>query len=127
MTDRKAVQRLRTELKPLGIEARYIRDTEEFRINFIGGKEATAYYTNDEADALGTGKAMAKEAQRAIPVSKNCTCEHSCHFSGEPNNAGQNTHRYMEVPSVTVVKTPFGAFDTCQQCADVCLKNYKED
>jgi hypothetical protein len=31
----------------------------EYRVNFVGGKEATAYYTNDLADAFGTGVAMA--------------------------------------------------------------------
>jgi hypothetical protein len=131
VTDSKTLRSLRTELQPLGIEASYNRDTEEFRINFRGGKEATAYYTNDVDDALGTGRAMAKEGQRPAPVaelvSKNCMCEHSCHFNNEPNNAGQTTHHYMEEVAVTTVKTAFGAFDVCQQCADVCLKNYKED
>lgn len=35
-------------------------DEGEFRVNFRGGKEATAYYTNDLDDAIGTGKELAK-------------------------------------------------------------------
>lgn len=32
----------------------------EFRVNYIGGDEATAYYTNDMADAINTGIALRK-------------------------------------------------------------------
>lgn len=32
----------------------------EFRVNFKGGKEATAYYTSDLEDAVLTGISMAK-------------------------------------------------------------------
>jgi hypothetical protein len=30
----------------------------KWRINYRGGKEATAYYTTDDEDALGMGRAM---------------------------------------------------------------------
>lgn len=30
----------------------------EYRVNFFGGKEETAYYTNDLSDAIETAKAM---------------------------------------------------------------------
>jgi hypothetical protein len=33
----------------------------EYRVNFRGGREATAYYTNDLDDGLQTGLAMARE------------------------------------------------------------------
>jgi hypothetical protein len=33
----------------------------EFRVNFKGGSEATAYYTNDLDDAVGTARAMKKQ------------------------------------------------------------------
>lgn len=33
----------------------------EYRVNFLGGGEATAYYTNDLEDALGTGQRMSAE------------------------------------------------------------------
>ena len=32
----------------------------EYRVNYRGGREATAYYTDDLADALSTGKIMAQ-------------------------------------------------------------------
>jgi len=59
-TDSKDLARAKAVLTPLGIE---ITRTEydEYRVNFKGGKEATAYYTDDIDDAIGTGKAMAAE------------------------------------------------------------------
>ena len=33
----------------------------ELKVNYRGGKEATAYYTNDVEDAYHTGCAMAEE------------------------------------------------------------------
>ncbi len=36
----------------------------EYRVNFKGGKESTAYYTNDLEDAIQTGRAMSREGQR---------------------------------------------------------------
>jgi hypothetical protein len=43
-----------------------IRKTEhdEYRVNFRGGKEATAYYTTDLDDAYNTGVIMAKEGKK---------------------------------------------------------------
>lgn len=38
-----------------------IHNDGEYRVNFKGGKEATAYYTNDLSDAVGTGFAMVKQ------------------------------------------------------------------
>jgi hypothetical protein len=32
----------------------------EYRVNYRGGREATAYFTDDLADALSTGKIMAQ-------------------------------------------------------------------
>lgn len=35
-------------------------DWGEYRVNFRGGKEATAYYTTDLTDAVDTARAMSK-------------------------------------------------------------------
>lgn len=43
---------------PLGISLR--KRDGEFRVNFVGGNEDTAYYTTDLQDALNTGVVMAK-------------------------------------------------------------------
>lgn len=37
----------------------------EFRVNIKGGSEATAYYTKDAEDAVGTAKWMLKESKVA--------------------------------------------------------------
>jgi len=37
-------------------------DYGDFRVNFKGGKEATAYYTNDLMDAVNTGVSMSRAA-----------------------------------------------------------------
>jgi thioredoxin reductase (NADPH) len=48
-------------LTPIGI---VLSKTDgEYRVNFRGGGESTAYYTNDIEDAVATGKSMAKEGQ----------------------------------------------------------------
>lgn len=45
-------------LAPLGVE---IRKTgcDDYRVNLIGRRESSAYYTDDIDDAIATGKAMA--------------------------------------------------------------------
>lgn len=47
------------KLRGLNIVITHSQEYDEYRINFKGGKEKTAYYTNDLADAIGTGQAMA--------------------------------------------------------------------
>lgn len=47
-------------MRAVGVRCKYLKDTDEYRVNFTGGREATAYYTDDIADALATGLAMAK-------------------------------------------------------------------
>lgn len=47
-----------TTLRNLGIVIR--KRDGEYRVNFKGGSEATAYYTDDIQDALDTGKMMAQ-------------------------------------------------------------------
>ncbi len=51
--------RARMILRALGLVIRRENDGE-YRINFQGGDEATAYYTNDLDDAVGTGRDMAR-------------------------------------------------------------------
>jgi hypothetical protein len=41
-----------------------VRKDGEFRVNFVGGNEDTAYYTNDLADAVGTARLMAKSIEK---------------------------------------------------------------
>ena len=48
----------------IGIDLRYDVDTYEFRVNYRGGKEATAYYTDDLKDALGTAILMSQETKQ---------------------------------------------------------------
>jgi hypothetical protein len=45
-------------IKALGLTARYNPEYQEYRINIPGGKEATAYYTNDSEDAIKTAESM---------------------------------------------------------------------
>jgi hypothetical protein len=46
------------ELRRLDMVITHVDD--EYRVNFKGGREATAYYTNDLADALSTARLMRK-------------------------------------------------------------------
>lgn len=49
----------KAELNRLGFTLRRAGERSEYRVNFRGGAEVTAYYTNDLADALDTGRAIA--------------------------------------------------------------------
>ena len=42
----------------------------EYRVNFRGGREDTAYYTNTLADAFETGRTMAKEGRKYRALKK---------------------------------------------------------
>jgi len=52
----------RATLAALGMSLTHSAETGEYRVNYRGGKESTAYYTNDLADAVATGTAMASDA-----------------------------------------------------------------
>lgn len=54
---------VRDALSERGISIR--KSDGEYRVNFIGGREATAYFTNDLSDALATGRSMAREGRRS--------------------------------------------------------------
>ena len=54
------MKEVKKELSEIGISIKFT-EYEEYRVNFIGGREATAYYTTDLDDAIATGKAMVKK------------------------------------------------------------------
>lgn len=60
MCDKSQERMARATLKALGISLSHDHDADEYRVNYRNGKEATAYYTNDLEDAVGTGRAMAQ-------------------------------------------------------------------
>lgn len=51
-------------LKPLGITL--AKRASEYRVNFRGGIEPSAYYTMDLEDAVGTGRAMAAQRPKRL-------------------------------------------------------------
>jgi len=54
-------------LRPHGIVLRWMPEYGEYRVNFRGGHERTAYYTNDRDDAVATGRDMARRQPRENP------------------------------------------------------------
>jgi hypothetical protein len=52
-------KRAQAEVRAMGLTLTRKAETDEYRVNFAGGKESTAYYTNDLADAIGTARHMA--------------------------------------------------------------------
>ena len=52
---------LKQALRAIGFSLR--KRDGEYRVNFTGGGEATAYYTDDRADALDTARAMDRHAR----------------------------------------------------------------
>jgi len=65
-------------------------------------------------------------------ITKSCECEHSSHFyrtGGERTLSpyGNPTHKYGVKFNSTIlrgVKTPFGTFNVCKDCATDCLDAY---
>ena len=53
------LQEANDQLRPIGITLR--KRDGEYRVNYKGGCEDTAYYTNEVEDAVLTGKAMARQ------------------------------------------------------------------
>lgn len=54
------IREAQAELRPLGIVLTKDVASGEYRVNYRGGEEATAYYTDDKVDALHTGREMAR-------------------------------------------------------------------
>ena len=57
-------------LRPLGVILRRTGYGPEVRVNFRGGREATACYTDDLDDALATGREMARYRDAAPAASR---------------------------------------------------------
>jgi hypothetical protein len=55
------VKEVKIELRYYGITLR-VTECGEYRVNFVGGMEATAYYTDDLYDAFETGRTMSRRA-----------------------------------------------------------------
>lgn len=55
---------VKAELRDLGVTIRRTGLGGEFRVNFLGGTEGTAHYTDDLADARDTGDHMALHRAR---------------------------------------------------------------
>lgn len=59
---------VRSKLDEVQIGIRHDADAREYRVNFKGGREETAYYTDDLMDAMQSGLLMAES--RCIPRAK---------------------------------------------------------
>jgi len=70
MTSKLRFSTARADLAILGITLRSKNEFDEYRVNFRGGVEATAYYTSDLQDAFDTGRAMhaKREIDKAVNV-----------------------------------------------------------
>lgn len=60
MRNTDAFRAAKAELAALGLSLK-VTEHDEYRVNFRGGREGTAYYTNDLPDAVATGRHMAAE------------------------------------------------------------------
>ena len=59
---------VRATLRAVGVVI--TKGEDEYRVNFRGGNECTAYYTNDLEDARGTGLAMMRHHMAALVAGK---------------------------------------------------------
>ena len=56
------IQQMKATGKLYGFTVKHNHWDREFRVNVIGGTEATAYYTDDRQDAVDTGIAMRRHS-----------------------------------------------------------------
>lgn len=78
------------EMRSLGLVLK--RDeTGEWRVNFKGGRDGTAYYASDLDDAVATGRSMARSATRRETEPSTCP---GCGTHQHPIEKGKmpNTH-----------------------------------
>lgn len=54
----KKFKEVEKELREIGLTITRLSNTDEYRVNYKHGREATAYYTDDLMDAAMTGYAM---------------------------------------------------------------------
>ena len=54
----KKFKEVEQELREMGMTITRLANTDEYRVNYKHGREATAYYTDDLMDAALTGYAM---------------------------------------------------------------------
>lgn len=54
------LKEIQSKLRPHGVVVKKTGYGNEHRVNYRGGREETAHYTDDPNDALGTGLEMAK-------------------------------------------------------------------
>lgn len=57
-------QAILEEDEGVSVKRVFMKSTGEWKVNFVGGSEETAYYTTDEQDAIDTAAAMLKERQK---------------------------------------------------------------
>lgn len=61
---------------------------------------------------------------------RKCECEHQSHMDKDMHTPNGNpAHKYGVAYSnryMQDVKTPFGTFHVCKDCAEDCLQQYKE-
>lgn len=53
-----------TYLTPKGVLISYRPSWKEYRVNYIGGNDTSAYYTQDEIDAIQQGEIMVRDLAR---------------------------------------------------------------
>lgn len=66
MIDAITIASAKRQLAALGMTVNHNPDTDEYRVNYFKGNESTAYYTNELADALGTGLDTARSTNNAL-------------------------------------------------------------
>lgn len=64
-----------------------------------------------------------------LPESKSCECEHAAHlYAGELTPHGNPGHKYMQrFMQLAPVKTAYGTFRVCPDCAKDCLAYSRTD
>jgi hypothetical protein len=104
-------------------------------LEIVGGEAASGYPFQSTFDEICDDIRIYREGaeKQFISPQQACQCEHAAHFGAEYNSNnpvltpnGNPGHKYGAESNLTAVKTPFGIFHVCGDCAKDCYREYAE-
>jgi hypothetical protein len=66
LVNKLSIQSVIAVVKSFGMTCAWKPDTREYRVNFKGGSEDSAYYTQDGQDAIDTARILARSAELKV-------------------------------------------------------------
>jgi hypothetical protein len=101
----------RDEIRAVGCTITRRPDTNEWRVNFSGGTEATAYYAGSLADAVDTARAMARAPRDTGSAAATALAQlgHAMRATASDRPTGADYLRLVELVQAALAQARIGA------------------